>query len=92
MAVRTDAVYVRPEHGDRAEAALRAAGFHLAAGRGWDKVGCLRREVKKLEAMAPMKAGHASYGACVQTLPVCERLTLRDEMSTPRTHGPRSML
>jgi hypothetical protein len=29
VAVRTDAVYVRIEHGDRAEAALRAAGFHL---------------------------------------------------------------
>jgi hypothetical protein len=29
-----------------------------------------------------MKAGHAWSGACVQTLPVCERLTLRDEMAT----------
>ena len=52
IAVNTDAVYVHAEHGDRAAAALRAAGFKFAAGlSGWDVVGKLKMLPKLLPEM-----------------------------------------
>ena len=43
VAVRTDAVYVRPEHTEIGREALRAAGFRFATEcSGWDVVGSLK--------------------------------------------------
>ena len=86
VGVKTDAVFVRAEHGERATAALRSAGFKFAAGlTGWDVVGTLKQLPKALPEMkpAPLDESPAALLRPVP-VPVCERIYLRDEEATAR--------
>ena len=84
IGVKTDAVFVRAEHGERAEAALRNAGFKFTAGRsGWDVVGTLKVIPKPLPELKPLPLDNSpSVAVKPVPVPVCERIELRDEGAT----------
>jgi hypothetical protein len=85
VAVKTDAVFVRAEHGERAAAALRRAGFSFAAGRaGWDVVGTMKQAAKPLPELKPLPRDESPAAVRPVPVPVCERIHLSDEEATAR--------
>ena len=87
VGVKTDAVFVRAEHGERAAKALRSAGFKFAAGlNGWDVVGALKQLPKALPEMSAVQlSGSPEELVRPVPVPVCERIFLQDEEAT--MHG-----
>ena len=86
IGVKTDAVFVHAEHGERATAALLAAGFHFGSGRsGWDVVGTIRVTTKPLPELKQLPLDkNTPLAVRVQPAPVCDRIYLRDEGATLR--------
>ena len=81
VGVKTDAVFVRAEHGERATLALRAAGFKFAAGlSGWDVVGKIRVSTRPMPDLKPLPLDDKTPQAVQPVpVPVCERLTVDEE-------------
>jgi hypothetical protein len=90
IGVKTDAVFVHADHGERATEALLAAGFNFAKGRsGWDVVGSLKVTPKPLPELRPLPLDETTPVVVrVQPVQICDRIYLRDEGATQRDSWP----
>jgi hypothetical protein len=80
IAVKTDAVFVRAEHGERATAALRAAGFKLAAGlTGWDIVGAMKVNTKPAPELKPLPLDTSPMALRPVAVPMFEDFAVVEE-------------